>query len=80
VRELAALTVSVRPFQRLRAAATRRIPREYERRDRALDTARATGKHFASEVVRIWTFRDGKATRVRSYYDTHSYAVALTGA
>jgi ketosteroid isomerase-like protein len=31
-------------------------------------------------VVRIWTFRDGKAIRVRSYYDMYSYAVALTGA
>jgi uncharacterized protein len=44
----------------------------------AAGTARATGNHFASEVVRIWTFRGGKAIRVRSYYDTYSYAVALT--
>jgi ketosteroid isomerase-like protein len=46
----------------------------------AAGTARATGAHFASDVVRIWTFRGGKAIRVRSYYDTHSYATALIGA
>ena len=45
----------------------------------ASGTARATGMPFASEVVRIWTFHEGKAVRVRSYYDTHAYAVALTG-
>jgi uncharacterized protein len=45
----------------------------------ASGTARATGVPFASEVVRVWTFRDDKAVRVRSYYDTHAYAVALTG-
>ena len=43
----------------------------------AAGVARATGKPFASEVVRVWTFRDGKAVRVRSYYDTHGYAAAL---
>ena len=43
----------------------------------AAGNARATGADFASEVVRVWTFRDGKAIRVRSYYDTHSYAAAL---
>lgn len=41
--------------------------------------AKATGKRFESEVVRIWTFSDGKAVRVRSYYDTHAYALALNG-
>lgn len=41
--------------------------------------ARATGEPFASEVVRLWTFQGGKATRVRSYYDTHGYAAALLG-
>jgi ketosteroid isomerase-like protein len=45
----------------------------------ATGTARATGSQFASDVVRIWTFRDGKAIRVRSYYDTHGYATALIG-
>ena len=39
--------------------------------------ARATGRRFASEVVRLWTFREGKAIRVRSYYDTYAYAAAL---
>ncbi len=34
---------------------------------------------FASEVVRVWTFHDGKAIRVRSYYDTHGCAAALLG-
>jgi uncharacterized protein len=39
--------------------------------------ARATGSPFASEVVRIWTFRGPSATVVRSFYDTHGYAAAL---
>ena len=43
----------------------------------ASGTAVATGRPFASEVVRVWTFRDGKAVRVRSYYDTYAYATAL---
>jgi uncharacterized protein len=42
----------------------------------AAGRARTTGKPFASDVVRIWTFRDEKAIRVRSFYDTHAYAVA----
>jgi len=45
----------------------------------ASGTARATGSAFASEVVRIWTFRDGRIVRVRSYYDTANY-LAATGA
>lgn len=45
----------------------------------AAGTARATGSAFASEVARVWTFgADGKAARVRSYYDTHAYFAALT--
>ncbi len=40
-------------------------------------TARATGRAFGSEVVRIWTFRGQLAVRVRSYYDTNAYAEAL---
>lgn len=40
-------------------------------------TARATGRRFESEVVRIWTFRGRSAVRVRSYYDTNAYAEAL---
>lgn len=43
----------------------------------AAGKARATGAAFSSEVVRIWTFRGGKAIRVRSYYDTQNYAEAL---
>lgn len=43
----------------------------------AAGTSRATGTSFASEVVRVWTFRNEKAIRVRSYYDTHAYAAAL---
>lgn len=43
----------------------------------AAGRARATHSPFASEVVRLWTFRDGKAIRVRSYYDTHNYASSL---
>jgi uncharacterized protein YceH (UPF0502 family)/ketosteroid isomerase-like protein len=39
--------------------------------------ARASGRPFESEVVRMWTFRAGKAVRVRSYYDTAAYARAL---
>jgi ketosteroid isomerase-like protein len=38
---------------------------------------RATGRPFASGVVRVWSFREGKAVRVRSYYDTYAYAAAL---
>ena len=39
--------------------------------------ARATGRSFESEVVRVWTFREGKAVRVRSFYDTGAYERAL---
>ena len=37
----------------------------------------ATGKPFESEIVRIRTFRGGRAVKVRSYYDTQAYAAAL---
>jgi ketosteroid isomerase-like protein len=37
----------------------------------------ASGKPFESEIVRIWTFRGGRAVKVRSYYDTQAYAAAL---
>jgi len=43
----------------------------------AAGRARATGRSFQSEVVRIWTFRDEKAVRVRSFYDTDAYARAF---
>lgn len=38
---------------------------------------RATGDSFRSEMVRLYTFRDGKIVRVRNYYDTDSYARAV---
>ncbi len=47
------------------------------RRIAAAGKVHETGAPFASEVVRVWTFHDGKAIRVRSYYDTHGYATAL---
>ena len=37
----------------------------------------ASGRPFASEIARVWTFRDSKAIRVRSYYDTAAYERAL---
>lgn len=43
----------------------------------AAGRARASGLPFASEVVRVWTFRGGQARKVRSYYDTYAYAAAL---
>ena len=39
----------------------------------------ATGRPYASEVVRIFTVRDGRIVRARSYYDTAAYAAALGG-
>jgi ketosteroid isomerase-like protein len=39
--------------------------------------ARATGRRYESDIVRIWTIRDGKVVRVRSFYDTHTYVSAL---
>jgi uncharacterized protein len=41
--------------------------------------ARAIGRTFESQVVRIWTFREGKAACVRSLYDTGAYERALDG-
>jgi uncharacterized protein YceH (UPF0502 family) len=40
--------------------------------------AAASGHPYESEIVRIWTFRQGKAVRVRSYYDTAAYERAFT--
>jgi uncharacterized protein len=45
----------------------------------AAGRARSTGKPFESEVVRIWSFQEGKVVRVRSYYDTGAYERALSG-
>ena len=39
--------------------------------------ATLTGKSFASDVVRVYDFRDGKIARVRSFYDTDAYARAM---
>lgn len=41
--------------------------------------ARATGRPFHSEILRLYTFRDGKVIRVRNYYDTASYVSAVRG-
>ena len=41
--------------------------------------AAASGRPFASEIVRIWTFRDGKTVLVRSYYDTAAYERSFLG-
>ena len=45
----------------------------------AAGRARVTGRRFESEIVRIWSFRHGKAVRVRSYYDTAAYERAFLG-
>jgi hypothetical protein len=52
---------------------------DYERFELVLGGGKAiaTGKPFESEIVRIWTFRGGRAVKVRSYYDTQAYAAAL---
>lgn len=42
-----------------------------------LHTRAARGGSFASEVVRVYDFRDGKIVRVRSFYDTGAYAWAM---
>jgi ketosteroid isomerase-like protein len=44
---------------------------------RAEGYARSTRTPFATDVVRIFTFRGDKAVRVRSFYDTGAYLVAL---
>jgi ketosteroid isomerase-like protein len=44
---------------------------------RAEGYARSTRTPFASDVVRIFTFRGDKAVRVRSVYDTGAYLLAL---
>jgi len=41
--------------------------------------AAASGRAFASEIVRVWTFRDDRAVLVRSYYDTAAYERAFLG-
>jgi ketosteroid isomerase-like protein len=46
-------------------------------RVKASGKAVATGRPFASDVIRIWTFSAGKAVRVESHYDTGAYLAAL---
>ncbi len=41
--------------------------------------AKSTGRAFKSDIVRIYTFHEGKLTKVRNYYDTASYVSALRG-
>jgi ketosteroid isomerase-like protein len=43
----------------------------------AKGVARKTGKTYESEIVRVWTIREGKAVKVRSYYDTAAYGLAI---
>jgi uncharacterized protein len=44
---------------------------------RASGIAKATGRPYESDILRVWTIRDGKAARVRSFYDTAAYALAI---
>ena len=39
--------------------------------------ARASGRPFESEIVRIWSFLGDEAVRVRSFYDTAAYERAF---
>lgn len=39
--------------------------------------ARATGKPFSGEIVRVYSFSVGRVVRVRNYYDTHAYVRAI---
>jgi uncharacterized protein len=41
--------------------------------------ARATGRPFQSEIVRLYTFRDGKVVSVRNFFDTAAYVAAVRG-
>lgn len=43
--------------------------------------ARATGRPFRSEILRVYTFdpATGRITRVRNFYDTNAYVVAVRG-
>lgn len=41
--------------------------------------ARATGKPFRSDIVRVYTFDGGKVVQVRNYYDTGAYIRAVRG-
>jgi ketosteroid isomerase-like protein len=41
--------------------------------------AAVSRRPFESELVRIWTFQSGRATLVRSYYDTAAYERSFLG-
>lgn len=41
--------------------------------------ARASGKSFRGEIVRVYTFDGGKVVQVRNYYDTGAYVRAVRG-
>ena len=41
--------------------------------------ARATGRPFRGEIVRVYTFAGDKVVRVRNYYDTDAYVRAVRG-
>jgi len=41
--------------------------------------ARSTGKSFHSQIMRLYTVKDGKIVRVRNFYDTAAYVAAVTG-
>lgn len=40
--------------------------------------AKSTGKPFKSEILRLYTFKDGKIIKVRNFYDTFSYVSAVS--
>ena len=40
--------------------------------------AKATGRPFESEIVRLYTFHGDKIVRVRNYYDTAAYVAAVS--
>jgi ketosteroid isomerase-like protein len=44
---------------------------------RAGGHAKVTGRRFSLETARVFTVRDGKVTRVRTYSDTGAYLAAL---
>ena len=39
--------------------------------------AKSTGQAFKSDIVRIYTMKDGRIVKVRNYYDTAAYVAAL---
>ena len=40
--------------------------------------AKTTGKPFQSEILRLYTFKEGKIIKVRNFYDTASYVSAVS--